>query len=256
MTGKHFAQIPDEVLTADAFKTLPNYAVRVLVAIAAQYRGNNNGDLAMTWNIGQSYGITSKEALVASLADLQRRGLIQKTKQGGKRPLGPTLYGITWQPISDLKGKIESGATTAASNAWADWKDSSTGLPADQSKINPRDCRRTGTGLPADQTSAVTGLPADQTQQINGTAGSPPSRSWREGAGNRVRPASSSASESVIQSVSAHGGRGTRNSDSAGLDARILKLMRAQPHLPDSDIAKIMRVEISAVSAIRQSRFP
>lgn len=120
-SGKHFAQIPVEVLVSDACRTLPSYAIRVLVAIAAQYRGNNNGDLALTWTIGQEFGINSKKQLVASLGTLQLRGLIQKTRQGGKKPLGPCLYAITWQPINDLNGKIDSGPTTAAANTWASW---------------------------------------------------------------------------------------------------------------------------------------
>ena len=178
MTGRHFAQIPVEVLMSEACATLPNYAVRVLLAIAAQYRGRNNGELAMTWRIGQEYGIGSKEHLVLGLAALLEHGLIHKTRQGGKKPLGPTLYAVTWQPIDDLDGKIESGATTSPSNAWATW---SSGLPADQSTKIQRDCRRTASGLPADQTGAISGLPADQRAPFHGTAGSPPSRSWREG---------------------------------------------------------------------------
>ena len=39
MTGRHFAQIPVEVLTSEAFTTLPNFAVRVLIAVAAQVPG-------------------------------------------------------------------------------------------------------------------------------------------------------------------------------------------------------------------------
>lgn len=131
MTGKHFAQIPDEVLKSDAQKNLPNYAVRVLVAIAAQFRGNNNGDLAMTWAIARTYGIDSKKQLNASLVMLLEHGLIEKTRQGGKKPLGPCLYAVTWQPINDLRGKIEKGATTTASNAWATWSPAPQG---DQSK--------------------------------------------------------------------------------------------------------------------------
>jgi hypothetical protein len=180
-TGDYYAYIPVEVLTSDAHKSLPYYARAVLVAIAAQYRGNNNGDLAMTWQTGLSFGIWSKSHLVASLSELQHRGLIQKTKQGGKKPLGPTLYAITWQPIDDLRGKIASGPTTTPTNAWANWQDDSTGPPADQRKVKRQDCRRTATGLPADQKSTKSGPPADQKQRINGTAGSPPSRSWPEG---------------------------------------------------------------------------
>jgi hypothetical protein len=172
-TGKHFAQIPVEVLTSDACRSLPNYAIRVLIAIAAQYRGNNNGDLAMTRATARGFGVDSQEHLVRSLAALLERHLIEKTRQGGKKPFGPTLYAITWQPIDDLGGKIESGATTTPTNAWATW---SLGLPADQSAKSHRVCRRTTLGLPADQSKAKSGLAADHKVPFIGSAGSPPSR--------------------------------------------------------------------------------
>lgn len=129
MTGKHFAQIPVEVLVSEACKTLSNFAIRVLLAIAAQFRGNNNGDLAMTWSIAQNFGIRSKEQLTLSIAVLLERGLIEKTRQGGKKPLGPCLYAISWQPINDLGGKIESGPTMTPSNAWAKWISTPVGDP-------------------------------------------------------------------------------------------------------------------------------
>ena len=132
----------------------------------------------MTRATAKTFGTTCQEHLVVSLAALLERGLIVKTRQGGKKPLGPTLYAITWQPIDDLAGKIQSGATTTASNAWATWV---SGLPADQSTVNHRVCRQTTLGPPADQTGAISGLPADQKRRSIGSASGPPSRSWREG---------------------------------------------------------------------------
>lgn len=202
MSGKHFAQIPVEVLTSDAFASLPNYAVRVLLAIAAQYRGNNNGDLAMTRATARTFGVASQDHLVGSLALLQERGLIQKTRQGGKKPLGPTLYCITWQPIDELNGKISSGATTTAANSWAAW---SSGPPADQAAKNHRVCRRTALGLPADLKHAKSGLPADLKGHSIGSAGSPPSRSWREGHGMQaptLAASSDSSSRLPVQGLS------------------------------------------------------
>jgi hypothetical protein len=179
MTGKHFAQIPVEVLTSEACTSLPNHGVRLLLAIAAQYRGNNNGDLAMTWSIGKTFGIDSKKQLVAGIAMLLERELIQKTRQGGKKPLGPCLYAITWQAIDDLRGKIESGPTYIASNAWAHW----TSAPQrDQSAINHQHHRGTASAPPGDQTDAISAPQGDQRTPFIGTTGSPPSRSPREGA--------------------------------------------------------------------------
>lgn len=179
MSGRCFAAIPVEVLTSEACTSLPNSAVRILIAFAAQYRGNNNGDLALTWSIGKTFGIRSKEQLIAGIAMLQERALIQKTRQGGKKPLGPCLYALTWQPISDLAGKIESGQTFAATNAWAKW---SSAPPVDQSAINHQHHGWTASAPPVDQTEAISAPPVDQRTPSIGTTGSPPSRSPREGA--------------------------------------------------------------------------
>lgn len=163
---------------SDSCVSLPNYAVRLLVAIAAQYRGNNNGDLAMTRAIARQFGIYSQEHLVFGLVALMERFLIQKTRQGGKKPFGPTLYAVTWQPIDDLAGKIELLPTTTASNAWSKWK---SGPPADQSKKKHRVYRRNSSGLSAEQNAPKSGLPPDQAEPSVGSAGSPPSRIWGEG---------------------------------------------------------------------------
>jgi hypothetical protein len=121
--------IPVEVLTSEACRTLPSYAVRLLLAIAAQYRGKNNGDLAMTRTTARAFGVLSQGHLVEGISALLARGLIQKTRQGGKKPLGPCLYAVTWQQIDDLGGKIECGPTTCAANTWAQW---SSGPPKDR----------------------------------------------------------------------------------------------------------------------------
>lgn len=169
--GEHYAMLPVKVLMSDACRTLPNWAHRTLVAIAAQYRGNNGGDLAMTWSMGRKFGITSKGLLVLSLTMLLDRGLIQKTRQGGKKPLGPTLYALTWKPIDACGGKLDVPPTTVPTHAWAMW------VSAPRRKSDHRDRLRTHSGPPAVPMGTISGPPADQRGQIIGTARSPPSRS-------------------------------------------------------------------------------
>jgi hypothetical protein len=168
--------IPRDVWLSDACLTLPYYARVVLIAIAFQYAGKNNGDLSMPWSVALGFGIRSKEHLVDALRLLLERGLIVKTRQGGRRPLGPTLYALTWLPIDDVGDKISARPTRQASNDWAAW---SSGLPADQShdktKGLPAGQRAHLSGPPVDQRGPVSGLPVDREPQIIGTAGSPPS---------------------------------------------------------------------------------
>ncbi len=174
----HFAQIPVEVLTSAACRTLRNYAKVVLFAVAAQYRGNNNGDLALTYSIARAFGITSKWQLTDGLALLAERGLIEKTRQGGKKPLGPCLYAVSWQPINDLGTKIECGPTKSPSNAWANWKD---GAPENKGAIKQQHPQRTKSAPPEDQICTISEPREDQSVAPIGTPGGSPSRISQEG---------------------------------------------------------------------------
>lgn len=101
--GEHFAAIPVAVMDSDAFRWLPNFAVRVFVALAAQYRGNNNGGLELTLNKATPFGIKRNE-LYAALKLLAVVGLIKKTvkerKSSGKGV--PAKYALTWRPLNEF----------------------------------------------------------------------------------------------------------------------------------------------------------
>jgi hypothetical protein len=188
ITGEHFAALPVELLTSDAVCTLPAYAFRVLVAFAAEYRGGNNGDLSLTWKTAQPYGITCKGLLVASISMLLERSLLIKTRQGGKKPLGPCLYALTWRPVDELRPKIEMGPTVIASHEWAKWKLTTAVLERsvkrrNRFETNQRDSTKTSTGLSRDQETSVSGLSRDQKTSVIGTLDGPPSRSWPGGHG-------------------------------------------------------------------------
>ena len=77
----------------------------VLVVLAAHYRGENNGDLALTRKMALHYGIKSERARCGGLRELAERGLIVKACQGGMRPLGPTTWALTWEPINYWAGR-------------------------------------------------------------------------------------------------------------------------------------------------------
>jgi hypothetical protein len=198
--SEHYAMLPDEMLTSDACLTLPNSTFRIMVAFAAQYRGNNGGDLAMTAAIGKRYGINSKRQLIDGLAILQERGLIQKTRQGGKRPLGPCLYALTWQRIDACNGKLDIGPTAAASNAWANWV---SAPPGDQTKTKRQHHRGTRSAPQGDQSAPVSVPPWDQSEPINGTTGGAPSRVWWEGTDLSSGPSNGNGSATPRRYLSA-----------------------------------------------------
>jgi hypothetical protein len=183
LNGRHYAMVPCEVLTSEACNTLPASACRVLLAIAAQFRGKNNGDLALTWATARPFGINSKKQLVDSLSMLRERGLIEQTRQGGKKPLGPSLYAVTWMPIDDLNGKINSGPTMIAKNTWVDWP---SAPQRDQSTENHQHHRGGNTAPQGDQTEAISAPQGDQKSPFIGTTGGAPSISTPEGPNLRV----------------------------------------------------------------------
>jgi hypothetical protein len=173
---ERYALLPLDVLQSEAVRTLPHYAYPVLLALAVQFNGRNNGDLCATLGTLRPFGVTSNEQLVKSLRELLRRGLVIKTRQGGKRPLGCSLYGVGWVRIHESeKYDVGVGATIKPVNGWARWT---------AARQNDRTAGSPISGRPADQREPLTGRPADQTGASFGTAGSPPSISG--GGGSRL----------------------------------------------------------------------
>ncbi|KXS53950.1 MAG: hypothetical protein AWU57_1662 [Marinobacter sp. T13-3] len=117
LTGKKgqagFLSIPHPVLESDAYKKLDAWTVKLLVDIAGQFRGANNGDLCATWSVMKEKGWRSPATLSKALKQLLENGLIQLTRQGGRNQC--SLYAITWRNIDDCKGKIDVRPTKAPS---------------------------------------------------------------------------------------------------------------------------------------------
>ncbi|HFT8610115.1 TPA: hypothetical protein ACGSTG_003988 [Pseudomonas aeruginosa] len=111
-----FALLPHSVMDCEDFRSLSGSALVVLMCLLRQYRGNNNGDLSAEFGRLQGWGIGSKSTLAKALAELQRRNLIQRTREGQfTNPGGRcALYAVTWQPIDECDGKIEVSATATA----------------------------------------------------------------------------------------------------------------------------------------------
>lgn len=118
-TGR-FLALPYTVLECEAYNQLGAWGLKLLIDIGFQYNGSNNGDLHAAWSILCKKGWNSKGTLNDSLKELQEKGFIQQTRQGGKNRC--SLYAITWKPIDDCKGKIEVSPTRVASNLFKQYK--------------------------------------------------------------------------------------------------------------------------------------
>lgn len=103
----NFAAIPVSVLLSAEYHDLTGGAVRLLVALAAQYNGHNNGNLCAALSTLKRYGLNSSDVISRGLLALLEVGLIIKTRDGyfngGHSQCA--LYAIAWKAINDCPGK-------------------------------------------------------------------------------------------------------------------------------------------------------
>jgi len=111
-----FVMLRHDVLNSSAYVRLSAHAIKLLIDIAAQYRGKNNGDLATTWSMMKLRGWRSRDTLGKALRELLDAGFIEQTRQGGMHK--PSLYALTWFSIDECGGKLDVPATTTASRRW------------------------------------------------------------------------------------------------------------------------------------------
>lgn len=103
------------------FTTLASHSVRLLLELARQYNGFNNGDLCAAWRLMHPRGWRSREALHRALKELKEHGLILLTRQGGKHRAN--LYALTWEAIDECGGKLDVAATRTPPGDWRTWNE-------------------------------------------------------------------------------------------------------------------------------------
>jgi len=121
LTGKggdrRFLALPDHLTKSERWGNLSAHATKVIIELARQYNGKNNGDFSAPWSRVRRRGWKSKSTLWDAIREAQEAGFIKVTRQGGRHRVC-TLYGITWKPIDECDGKLEHAAEKVASNEW------------------------------------------------------------------------------------------------------------------------------------------
>ena len=102
-----FLMLPHAVLRSDNFKALSPKAVKLLLDIAVQYNGKNNGDLQATWRFMKPRGWKSRDTLSSGIRELLHYGFVEKTRQGYMNVC--SLYALTWCRIDDCGDKFDEG---------------------------------------------------------------------------------------------------------------------------------------------------
>tara|TARA_B100000809_G_scaffold163972_1_gene161328 strand:+ start:523 stop:870 length:348 start_codon:yes stop_codon:yes gene_type:complete len=103
------------------FRTLSTRATKLLIDIAAQYRGSNNGDLCAPFRLMKQRGWRSSDQLYKARDELLDRELIVVSRQGGRNRC--TLYALTWLSVDDCDGKLDINASGVPSHNWKSWVD-------------------------------------------------------------------------------------------------------------------------------------
>ena len=117
---RSFVGIPHECANHSNFIRLSPYAVKLLIDIAIQYRGNNNGDLTIAYSLMKDRGWRSEATLHKYKRELLHYGWIMLTRQGGKHKA--SLYAITWKSVDECKGKLDVKETHKSLGYWKEAK--------------------------------------------------------------------------------------------------------------------------------------
>lgn len=123
-SGVYFSLVLAEVMVSAAFLASPDWAIRVFFALTCSYHGQANGNISLTFEEAQKYGITSEWKLRAGLAVLERTGLIECMRRGhiqnGKGVC--SLFALGFRQIDPSDG-YDQPLTMAvrAPNRWAKW---------------------------------------------------------------------------------------------------------------------------------------
>lgn len=113
-TNGRFAGIPHSVMESESYYLSSGNALKLLLELAKQYNGINNGDLSAAFSVLKSRGWRSKKTLARCLTELIDRELIVRTREGWfSNPGGRcALYALAWDPIHECPGKdLELGPT-------------------------------------------------------------------------------------------------------------------------------------------------
>jgi hypothetical protein len=115
---ERFLGIPLNVLESEAYRSLRASSVKMLVDLAKQYNGYNNGDFTAAYSVLRRHGWNSKGTIQSALKELMDKGFIVRTRDARFQNPNATcaLYGVTWRAIDECKDKLDIKPTKTPSN--------------------------------------------------------------------------------------------------------------------------------------------
>lgn len=103
-----FVGIVRSVFESPAFVALSPHACKLLLELAGQYRGDNNGNLTVAWSVVSKRGWRSRTTLWRCKAELIEAGFVYVTRKG-HMPSTCELLALTWFPL-DVSPKFDADA--------------------------------------------------------------------------------------------------------------------------------------------------
>ncbi len=115
-TGDTFVRLPHPMIQSPGFFALSGAAMKMLLFLASQYNGRNNGDLSATKSMVEAAGVCAASKSKELLTQLEEAGFIVQTRHGIKKQCH--LYAITWEGIDRCAGKNLEIAAGPPRNDW------------------------------------------------------------------------------------------------------------------------------------------
>ena len=112
-----FVGLPFCVLKCDDYIGLSYKSKVLLIDLALQYNGKNNGDLTAAFAILKKRGWVREATIFTAVQELMVANLIIRTREGQfQNPHSRcALYALAWQPIDECLGKdLEIGPTVTS----------------------------------------------------------------------------------------------------------------------------------------------
>lgn len=117
-SGQRFAMLPVDLVMHVSVTTLDHAAFRVLVVLATEYRGKNNGAVGITRAQAKAAGVGGKNTLYRALKNLIDRGLIEITSHASRVPPRPAMYSMAWLPVDDTEHSIRTRTPSHNYRSW------------------------------------------------------------------------------------------------------------------------------------------
>jgi hypothetical protein len=124
-------------MDSPAYAELSFSAQSLLMVLARQMNGDNNGRLQASYKFCRRYGFGSEHTIRGAIAELIAHGLIYRTRSHGANKAW-ARYAVTWLPIGKLNDDgVELFLDGFKMDAWKHYVPSEKKAPCKKCRNNP-----------------------------------------------------------------------------------------------------------------------